>query len=106
MSKGLRSQRENLLHLGMQVVVWAIDQQTYKLMVMSVSIAKQKVYEKLLERTPIFKNLTSNERLVLVDALCPAMYKDGEYLLRYGDEGEWLYVILEGVVEVFGMFPL
>ena len=85
-----------------QVVVWAIDRPTYKLMVMLDSISKRREYEDVLLRVPVFKELTASERSTLADALCPAVYKDGELLLQYGEEGEWMHIVVEGTVEVIG----
>ena len=39
---------------------------------------------------------------MLADALEPCKFNDGELLISYGTEGEWMYIIVEGDVKVIG----
>eukprot|EP00667_Euglena_gracilis_P005871 EG_transcript_5911 len=85
-----------------QVDIWALDSFTYKLLVMSAFISKRKQYEDLLGRVPIFRGLTAYERNTLADALTPCVFRDGDYIVRYGEEGDWLYVVEDGTVQLIG----
>ena len=41
------------------------------------------------------KCMTHLELLQLADALEPRTYKDKEYLIRFDDDGEWMFLIIE-----------
>eukprot|EP00668_Euglena_longa_P003330 GGOE01003900.1.p1 GENE.GGOE01003900.1~~GGOE01003900.1.p1 ORF type:complete len:625 (+),score=215.04 GGOE01003900.1:89-1963(+) len=85
-----------------QVDIWALDSFTYKLLVMSAFISKRQQYEDLLGRVPIFRGLTAYERNTLADALTPSVFRDGDHIVRYGEEGDWLYVVEDGTVQLIG----
>ena len=48
------------------------------------------------------KPLSKRELVQLADALQPHTCEAGDYMIRYGQEPDWFYVIVEGVVEVRG----
>jgi CPA2 family monovalent cation:H+ antiporter-2 len=56
--------------------------------------------EELLDRFPLFAGLTAEQREVLVLHFEPAAASPGERIIRAGDEGDKVYFVAEGEVEV------
>lgn len=80
--------------------LWAIDRDTYRRVLMGSVIRKRKMYEEFLEKVPLLQGLDKWERLSVADALEPAYYKDGDAVMRQGDEADCFYLILEGAAVV------
>ncbi|KAJ9446297.1 cAMP-dependent protein kinase regulatory subunit [Diplonema papillatum] len=85
-----------------RVVTWGIDQDTYRNIVMSVSIKRRNEYQEVLSKISFLSPLQQYEILQLADALETQEWESGDFILRYGDEGEYMYIILSGEVEVIG----
>lgn len=54
----------------------------------------------LLRETEIFRNLTEEQIAKLLHASRKTTSSEGEVIMREGEEGDTLYIILEGTVEV------
>lgn len=54
----------------------------------------------LLQETDLFKNLTSEQIKTLLSICRKVKFRENEIIMREGDMGDSLYVILEGTVEV------
>ena len=65
---------------------------------------KRALYQELLQGVELLKSLTEYDRLILADALQPSHYSPGDRILRFGDDPEWMHIILEGEVEVVFLF--
>jgi CRP-like cAMP-binding protein len=85
-----------------RLVTWALDRETYRNLVMGTAIRRRETYMKHLEAVPFLESLGSYEKLQVADALSSDEYQAGDHIIRYDTEGEWMFIILEGVVEVFG----
>jgi CRP-like cAMP-binding protein len=113
LKKGNTAQDQMLLHPGnsretakciSDVVLYTLDRQTYRCVLSKASKKKRAMYEEFLNSVGFLKaaSLTRNEILQLADSLKPAQFEAGGSLIRYGEVGETFYIIVEGVVEVFG----
>lgn len=83
-------------------VVYSLDRQTYRCILSKASKKKRAMYEGFLHGVEKFQVLTKHELLQLADALKPAVYEDGQKLIKYGDDGLTFFLLVEGVVEVYG----
>merc|ERR1711871_979852 len=77
-------------------VLWALDRGTFRHILMSSTSDKRKQHESFLEQVPLLANLTKEERGKIADVLEPCTYSDGEEIIRQGDEGEHLYMLVSG----------
>ena len=81
---------------------WYLDRDTYTNLVMGTAIRRREIYMKHLEKVPFLQSLDSYEKLQVADALSSNEYQAGDYIISHGTDGEWLHIILEGIVEVVG----
>eukprot|EP01012_Entosiphon_sulcatum_P048922 TRINITY_DN674_c0_g1_i1.p1 TRINITY_DN674_c0_g1~~TRINITY_DN674_c0_g1_i1.p1 ORF type:complete len:1788 (+),score=332.31 TRINITY_DN674_c0_g1_i1:113-5476(+) len=81
---------------------WILDGDTYRTIAVKTHFEKRKLYEELLSGVDFLRGMTHEELLTLADALQPMYFKKGEKIIRYGEEGEWMYIVLDGTVEVWG----
>jgi cAMP-dependent protein kinase regulator len=81
-------------------VLWAIDRDSYRRILMGSTIRKRKTYEAFLEKVAIMETLDKWERLSVADALESANFKKGDVIIKEGDEGDDFYLVIEGTCEV------
>jgi len=60
----------------------------------------QRIMFKLIDRVPVFHELTGEELLHLLEAAEKCTFGEGETIVREGSTGAWLYVIIDGHVSV------
>ena len=84
------------------VVCCAISRNAYKNICAKASKIKRERYEGFLANVKFLQNLEKEERLRLADALKSAKYSKGEKIIKYGEEGTWFNIILDGRVDVIG----
>ncbi|CAG0919952.1 unnamed protein product [Notodromas monacha] len=87
------------------VKVWGIDRETYRRILMGSTIKKRKLYDEFLSKIDILADLEDYERSTVADALQPVSFKDGDVVVKQGDQGDDFYIIMEGVAEVFQVKP-
>ena len=85
-----------------ELVVFCLDRDTYANLVVGYSIKKREEYEEYLGRVEFLSTLSTYEKLQLSDAMTTDEYEEGEYIIRHGDIGEWMFLVVSGVVEVIG----
>ena len=81
---------------------WKLDRDTYRYLVMGTAIRRREEFSKHLENIPFLQELSHYEKMQIADALSTDEYDPGEPIIRYDEEGEWMFIILEGTVEVIG----
>ena len=79
-----------------------LDRKTYRKIVMNVCSQRRQLYRELLSGVPFLQKLTESQQLVVADALSPVHFSPGDYLVRNATRNEWMYIIVDGVVEVVG----
>ncbi|EPY40472.1 cAMP-dependent protein kinase regulator [Angomonas deanei] len=85
-----------------ELVAWVLDRDTYRNLVMGTAIRRRETYVSMLEKVPFLESLDNYERMQVADALSSDEWVEGDYIIHYDDEGEWLYIIIEGDVKVVG----
>ncbi|PSN52314.1 cAMP-dependent protein kinase type II regulatory subunit [Blattella germanica] len=81
-------------------VLWALDRQTFRCILLKSAYQKRKMYETLIETVPMLKALEPYERMNLADALVPRTYSDGERIIKQGDSADGMFFVEEGLVRV------
>ncbi|EDW01745.1 cAMP-dependent protein kinase type II regulatory subunit isoform X1 [Drosophila grimshawi] len=81
-------------------LLWAMDRQTFRRILLKSAFKKRKMYEELLNNVPMLKALQNYERMNLADALVSKAYEDGERIIKQGDAADGMYFIEEGTVSV------
>lgn len=81
---------------------WKLDRDTYRYCVMGSAIRRREEFAKHLESIPFLEELSHYEKMQVADALSTDEWDQGDYIIKYNTEGEWMYIILEGTVEVIG----
>ncbi|XP_060606170.1 cAMP-dependent protein kinase type II regulatory subunit-like [Ruditapes philippinarum] len=80
--------------------LWAMDRLTFRRIVLKNAYEKRKVYETLLENTPMLKTLEPYERMNIADALFSKTYEEGSVIIKQGDSADCMYFIEEGEARV------
>jgi len=85
---------------GGQGMLWAMDRQTFRRIVLRNAFQKRKMYESLLESVPLLSALNPYERMNLADALTAKKFDDGSVIVKQGSNADGMYFIESGVVDV------
>lgn len=83
-----------------QGLLWAMDRQTFRRILLKSAFKKRKMYESLLNSVPMLKALQNYERMNLADALISKRYTSGERIIKQGDVADGMYFIEDGTVVV------
>lgn len=83
-----------------ETICFAVDRDTYRHILMGSTMKKRKLYEDILSKVEILSELDSWERSQVADALQTEEFKDGDVIIKQGDEGDNFYIILSGNVSV------
>ncbi|KAF5405509.1 cAMP-dependent protein kinase type II-alpha regulatory subunit, partial [Paragonimus heterotremus] len=81
-------------------VLWTVDRSTFRRIVLQQAFRKRQMYETWLASVPLLSNLSAYERTNLADALVSETYADGSWIIRQGEQGEQMYFIEEGAVQI------
>lgn len=82
------------------VHAFRLDRRSYRKLVMAVCQERRRLYRELLSGVPFASQLSEQQSLVLADALTPIKFQPGDVMIKFGDHNEWMYIIVDGVVEV------
>lgn len=82
-------------------MLWAMDRQTFRRIVLRNAFQKRKMYEKLLETVPLLSSLSQYERMSLADALVPKSYTPGSIIVKQGAPADGMYFVESGKANVF-----
>ena len=83
-------------------VLFSLDRETYRNTVLNISVSRRELYAELLKGVIFLQNMSDYDRNQLADALTPATYQKGDYIINFGERGSWMHFLLEGEVEVIG----
>ena len=81
-------------------VVWAVDRQTFRSIVIDLAYAKRRLYESFLRSVPLLETLVDSEIYRICDALQPAVYQPGEVIVHQGDVAHQFFIVEEGEARV------
>lgn len=85
-----------------ECIAWVLDRDTYRNLVMGTAIRRREEYAEHINRIPLFESLSYYEKMQIADALSSDEFNTGDRIIEFDTEGEWMYIILEGTVEVIG----
>ena len=80
---------------------YRLKRRSYRKLVMAACQERRRLYRELLAGVPFAALLSEQQSLGLADALTPIKFPPGDVLIKFGDQNEWMYIIVDGVVEVF-----
>ncbi|XP_037388408.1 cAMP-dependent protein kinase type II-alpha regulatory subunit-like isoform X1 [Pygocentrus nattereri] len=80
--------------------LWALDRATFHRLIVKNNAKKRKMYEAFIECVPLLKSLELSERMKIVDVLGARAYKDGEQIIKQGDEADCFYIVESGAVKI------
>ncbi|XP_012554671.1 cAMP-dependent protein kinase type II regulatory subunit isoform X1 [Hydra vulgaris] len=78
--------------------IWGLDRVTFRKILLKAAYQKRKMHEALIENVPMLKFLNEYERMNVADALESKSFKDGELIVKQGDEADNMYFIEKGRV--------
>ncbi|XP_031571158.1 cAMP-dependent protein kinase type II regulatory subunit-like isoform X2 [Actinia tenebrosa] len=81
-------------------ILWALDRTTFRRILLKAAAKKRKALEGFLEKVPMLQEITEYERMNLADALNSKSFKDGECIIKQGDEADYMYFVEAGVVSI------
>ena len=81
---------------------WKMDREVYKNLVMVSAIRKREMHMEHLRKVKFLATLPDADLIQLADALQTDEWDEGDLIIKHGTEGEYMYLILEGQVEVIG----
>jgi cAMP-dependent protein kinase regulator len=76
--------------------LWALDRRTFNFIVKDSAQLKRDKYEEFLQKIPILKNMDQYERNKLADGIREQWYKQGDYVIKEGTQGDIFYLIMSG----------
>uniref|UniRef100_A0AAR2JLI5 cAMP-dependent protein kinase type II-alpha regulatory subunit n=1 Tax=Pygocentrus nattereri TaxID=42514 RepID=A0AAR2JLI5_PYGNA len=76
------------------------DRATFHRLIVKNNAKKRKMYEAFIECVPLLKSLELSERMKIVDVLGARAYKDGEQIIKQGDEADCFYIVESGAVKI------
>ena len=84
------------------VSLWWLDRPTYKNIVLRATLEKRDLYLSLLGKVSFLEGLSEYDRNTLADALKAEKYRNDDFIIRFGETGNWMHFIVEGTVQVVG----
>lgn len=81
--------------------LWALDRDSFQMMLVTTENTKSKQYEEFLENVDILQDLTKYERARLSDMLEAEVFDPGEPIISQGDVGNYFYILEEGEAKAY-----
>lgn len=82
-------------------VLWAVDRETFRMLIMSMMIEKRKRLEASLKEVQLLKPLGATEIGGLADMCEDVYFKTGDLIIKEGATGASFYILLEGSAIAF-----
>ena len=79
--------------------VWKLDRDTFNHIVKDAAAKKREKYDNFLQSVKILQDLDPYERSRLGDAVHEHIYKQGDYVISQGEEGDIFYLIETGTAQ-------
>jgi len=83
-----------------KTTLWELDRETFNRIVKDAAAKKRDTYTDFLMKVPLFGNMEPYEIMTIADALKVDCFEtSGETIIRQGDHGDRLFIVLEGECE-------
>jgi CRP-like cAMP-binding protein len=83
-----------------KTTLWVLDRLTFRRLMRNVTEERLKAYQEFLSSVPLFQPLSNSERARVAEAIETQVYRDGEHIVKEGDRGETMFIILDGIVQI------
>merc|ERR550514_202238 len=81
--------------------VWALDRESFQLMLSTAENTKKAQYEEFLKTISLFQHLTKYELARLSDMLVSELYEEGEVIVQQGEPGNYFYIVEDGEAKAY-----
>eukprot|EP00930_Biecheleria_cincta_P076311 TRINITY_DN6350_c0_g1_i1.p1 TRINITY_DN6350_c0_g1~~TRINITY_DN6350_c0_g1_i1.p1 ORF type:complete len:407 (-),score=113.70 TRINITY_DN6350_c0_g1_i1:111-1331(-) len=95
------AQRAATVTATTDVKLWALERDSFKMMVTTAENTQKKLYESFLESVDILRDLTRYELATLSDMLESEVFDDGEAIINQGEEGNYFYIVEDGECKAY-----
>ena len=79
-----------------ECVLWALDRQTFRQVMLDTTSKKRKLHEQFLQNVPVLGGLTDQERSKVADVLDAHNFKEGDMIITQGEPGDRFYILEAG----------
>lgn len=80
--------------------LWVIKRDCFQTIMVNRRIVRKDEYSALLKEVATFKDLPQNTLRAITEGLIEKKYRNGEYIVRQGDHGDYFFIIGEGQAKV------
>jgi len=80
-------------------LLWGLDRQTFTHIVKDAAVKKREMYEEFLKKVRILESMDAYERQTMADAFIKHKYKQDDFVIKEGEEGDVFYFIVEGTAK-------
>jgi len=81
-------------------MLWAMDRQTFRRIVVKATAKKRRAYEEFLKKVEILSVLEEHEVTKVADAIETKEYADGQMIFSQGDAPDYFYIVVDGEVDI------
>eukprot|EP00041_Stephanoeca_diplocostata_P013149 m.227417 g.227417 ORF g.227417 m.227417 type:complete len:303 (-) comp19241_c0_seq2:143-1051(-) len=78
------------------MTLYAMDRDTYRHILMGSVLKKRQLYDDVLKKVNVLSELDDYERSSLADALQQVTFKEGDVIIKQGDEGDDFFFVIDG----------
>jgi len=78
---------------------WVLDRLTFNHIVKDAAQKKRKRYETFLQTVPILSSMDHYERSKMADAIKETKFKEGDVIIKQGDQGDVFYILVDGTAK-------
>jgi cAMP-dependent protein kinase regulator len=82
-------------------IAFALDRDTFNNIVKDSAVKKRDRFESILNKIELLKSMDAYERVSMGDGAKELKVKAGDMVIKQGDEGDKIYMIAEGELDVF-----
>lgn len=76
--------------------LWALDRESFNYIIKDTVAKNRKMYEEILQQVYVLKDMDPYERSKLADCLKSETYKDGQVIIKEGEQGDTFYMLVDG----------
>lgn len=95
------AQRAATVTATTDVKLWALERNSFKMMITTAENTQKKLYESFLESVDVLRELTRYELATLSDMLESDVFDDGEAIINQGEDGNYFYIVEDGECKAY-----